>query len=105
MCEGADVVANIATEAGCQDDACGQHGLALQFGTHKTAAICVVKSPGSRDVLRKLLCGKVEAAAGSVAVLQENREATNLPVVDCYKHLEVTHNAQGSIKQELRGLS
>ena len=96
------VAALVATESGCLDDAFSQHGLTLAFGAHKTAAICVVRGHGSREVRRKLFCGRVDDAVGVVPVLRESRDATTLPLVDCYKHLGVIHNAQGSVRQEIR---
>ena len=100
MRPGANSVATqIATEAGCLNDAFGQHGLTLAFGAHNTTAICVVRGPDSRAARKKLSCGKAGTAVGSIPVLRDNREATMLLLVDCYKNLGVVHNA---LKQELR---
>ena len=83
------VATTVSTEVGCLADDFAQHGLTLAYGQSKTAAVCVVKGPNSRQVRKHLFghCGN--AASCTIPVLKENQPPDNLPLVHSYRHLGV----------------
>ena len=102
QCEGADDIgAAVGVEAGCMADAFAQHGLVLAYGPQKTAAVCVVRGPGSRAARRRLFGQCSLQASCELTVLRECCEPDKLPLVPYYKHLGVWQTADGSIRREL----
>ena len=90
----------LAAETAALTDACGEHGLVLAYGPHKTAAIATVRGGGSRRV-RQALYGRTEDA-GVVKVLREHHGSASLPLVPSYKHLGVQQQPAGAIAEELK---
>ena len=90
----------IAAETAALADACGEHGLVLAYGQHKTAAVATIRGGGSRKV-RQDLYGST-AGAGNVKVLREHHSLVHLPLVAAYKHLGVQQQPAGGMSEELR---
>ncbi|CAE7235584.1 unnamed protein product, partial [Symbiodinium necroappetens] len=52
ICRGVrDIRAAVAVETSALTDACGEHGLTLAYGQHKTAGLVTVRGTGSRSVI------------------------------------------------------
>ena len=101
ICTGtADLPKAIAAETAALTDACGEHGLVLAYGPHKTAAVATVCGKDSRRV-RHELYGR-GACAGEIKVLREHTGYAVLPLVPAYKHLGVQQQPAGAISGEIR---
>ena len=97
-----DVVASVGAEASYLSDAFAQHGLRLSYGPSKTAAICVVRGHGSREVRRKVFGHCAKGDMCTIPVLRENTSPDRLPLVRTYRHLGILQAADGSLKDEMR---
>ena len=101
-CASATSVATVVgTEVGCLADGFAQHGLTLAYGPSKTAAVCVIRGPSSRQVRKQLFghCGPEGSC--TIPVLREHQLPDELPLVCSYRHLGVIQSADGSIRKEL----
>ena len=94
-----DVAAKVGTETGHLSDAFAQHGLKLSFDPLKTAAVCVIRGQGSREVKKILSGGCAKYDTCKIQVMRENSPPH---MVRCCKHLGVLQNADGSFGDELR---
>ena len=95
-----DIRAAVAVETSALTDACGEHGLTLAYGQHKTAGLVTVRGSGSRSVKAELF-GKRQGK-GQVCALREHAHKVQLPLVSGYKHLGVQQAEGGSLAQEIR---
>ncbi|CAE7388909.1 unnamed protein product [Symbiodinium microadriaticum] len=95
-----DIRAAVAVETSALTDACGEHGLSLAYGQHKTAGLVTVRGTGSRSVKEELY-GK-RRGKGQVCALREHAHKVQLPLVSGYKHLGVQQAEGGSLAQEVR---
>ena len=103
QCDQAEVLPGIlATETGCVADAFAQHGLTVSYGPGKTAAICVLRGPGSRAARRRVFGSCSKKGNSTLCVLRESQAPDQLPLVFSYRHLGVLQNAEGSMRDELQ---
>ena len=91
-----DVEAGFRAETGVLSDAFRAHGMELNYGPRKTAAIAAIRGPGTKQVKANLF------ARPTLAVLRENDFPASLPLVHQYRQVGVVHCPDGSIRAELK---